>query len=195
MLNLLEQTKEKDLQILSKRAISQSDPFFIQPIRDLVLLELNSGFWIAPYATGRYLGVLTNSLQETFDIDEHKVPLAFLKSFPSSSVDGVLYAPPRSFKALREYYSGLSLEDAPSLNNSYWGNEKKEIARILKLGGKVITCSGNSGGIGEKNGFEKRKVLLVSHGSWIDDTICVVEEKVREKTPTTKVSYEKLPIF
>ena len=37
---------------------------------------------------------------------------------------------------------------------SYLGNQKKEISRIVKPNGIVITCSWNSGGIGKKYGFE-----------------------------------------
>lgn len=63
--------------------------------------------------------------------------------------------------------------------SSFWSNQKKEIARIVKKGGKVITFGWNSGGIGKSYGFEITKILLVPHGGWHNDTICVVEEKVR----------------
>ena len=56
--------------------------------------------------------------------------------------------------------------------------KKKEISRIVKRGGKVITFGWNSGGIGQKYGFEIEKILLVPHGGWHNDTICVVERKV-----------------
>ena len=54
---------------------------------------------------------------------------------------------------------------------------KKEISRILKTGGKVITFGWNSGGIGKTNGFEISRILLVPHGGWHNDTICTVEIK------------------
>lgn len=57
---------------------------------------------------------------------------------------------------------------------------KKEISRIVKIGGKVITFGWNSGGIGYKYGFEKQRVLLVPHGGWHNDTICTVELKTHE---------------
>lgn len=60
---------------------------------------------------------------------------------------------------------------------SYWSNQKKEIGRILKPGGKVITCSWNSGGIGKKYGLKIIEVLLVPHGGWHNDTIITVEER------------------
>ena len=63
--------------------------------------------------------------------------------------------------------------------SSYWGNQKKEISRIVKKDGIVITCGWNSGGIGKSNGFEIIEVLLVPHGGWHNDTIITVDKKVR----------------
>lgn len=62
---------------------------------------------------------------------------------------------------------------------SYWSKQKAEIGRIVKPGGIVITCSWNSGGIGKKYGFEIQEILLVPHGGWHNDTIVVVEKKVK----------------
>ncbi len=58
-----------------------------------------------------------------------------------------------------------------------WANQKKEIARIVKVGGKVISFGWNSGGIGKKYGFEITRILLVPHGGHHNDTIVTVEEK------------------
>ena len=48
----------------------------------------------------------------------------------------------------------------------------------LETNNKVISFGWNSGGIGKKYGFEIKKILLVAHGGWDNDTICVVEEKI-----------------
>ena len=63
--------------------------------------------------------------------------------------------------------------------SSYWSNQKKEISRIVKKNGVVITCSWNSGGIGKKYGFMIEEILLVAHGGWHNDTIIVVERKIK----------------
>lgn len=62
--------------------------------------------------------------------------------------------------------------------SSFWSNQKKEISRIVKIGGKVISFGWNSGGIGRKYGFEILKILLVPHGGSHNDTICTVEIKI-----------------
>lgn len=63
--------------------------------------------------------------------------------------------------------------------STFWSNQKKEISRIVKVGGKVISFGWNSGGIGMKYGFEIERILLVAHGGWHNDTICTVEKKVK----------------
>lgn len=64
--------------------------------------------------------------------------------------------------------------------SSYWAMQKKEIARITKKGGVVITCAWNSGGIGAGLGFEQQEILLVAHGGWHNDTIVTVERKMMD---------------
>jgi hypothetical protein len=72
--------------------------------------------------------------------------------------------------------NGLSLDNP--MNNSYWANCRKEISRIIKKNGKVISFGWNSNGIGKKYGFEITKVVLVAHGSQHNDTIATVEMKI-----------------
>ena len=60
---------------------------------------------------------------------------------------------------------------------SFWGDMKKEIQRIIKDYGTVITFGWNSGGIGKTKGFEIKEILMVAHGGWHNDTICTVEVK------------------
>lgn len=63
-------------------------------------------------------------------------------------------------------------------SSKYFSNFKKEISRITKKGGYVITCGWNSNGIGKKYGFELIEVLLVAHGGAHYDTIVTVERKL-----------------
>ena len=103
--------------------------------------------------------------------------IKYLKKIKTNSKLSLVFDPPYSQRQLKEMYhsNGLSL-DHP-MDNSYWSNCKKEIARIIKSNGKVISFGWNSGGIGKKNGFEIEKILLVNHGSQHNDTICTLEVK------------------
>lgn len=105
--------------------------------------------------------------------------LDFLRMFGSKSVDSVLYDPPYSPRQVSECYKNFGIEVTQETTRaSFWGNHKKEISRIVKRGGKVITFGWNSGGIGAKYGFKIKRILLVTHDGWHNDTIYTVEVKL-----------------
>lgn len=121
-----------------------------------------------------------NDLDTQFDIDYHLDAIDFLKMFNDNSVDMVLYDPPYSPRQVSECYRKLGKTvNMQTTQASYWSKQKKEIARIVKKDGIVITCGWNSGGIGKTNGFEIVEILLVPHGGWHNDTIVTVERKIK----------------
>lgn len=153
--------------------------FDIKPIKELIQSELTNGIWIDLFANQNKLATITNDLNPDFDTDYHMDALDFLKTFQNESVDGVLYDPPYSPRQVTECYQGVGMNvTSETTRASFWGNQKNEISRIVKPGGKVITFGWNSGGIGRKYGFEITRILLVPHGGWHNDTICTVEVKV-----------------
>lgn len=160
-------------------AMPNKNTFDIKPIKELIQSELTNGTWIDPFANQNKLATITNDLNPDFDTDYHMDALDFLKTFQNESVDGVLYDPPYSPRQVTECYQGVGMNvTSETTRASFWGNQKKEISRIVKPGGKVITFGWNSGGIGRKYGFEITRILLVPHGGWHNDTICTVEVKV-----------------
>lgn len=90
----------------------------------------------------------------------------------------MLYDPPYSPRQVSECYGNVGINVTNKMtNSSFWSNQKKEISRIVKIGGKVITFGWNTGGIGYKYGFKKERILIVPHGGWHNDTLCTVEIK------------------
>ena len=163
-----------------------SKTFTIKPIKELIKSELVEGVIIDPFANEASIRevmtdkqqYITNDLDTDYDTDYHMDALDFLKQFEDNSVDMVLYDPPYSPRQVSEVYKSLGKTvNMQTTQASYWGNQKKEIARILKPNGKVITFGWNSGGIGKTKGMEIQKILLVAHGGWHNDTICTVEIK------------------
>lgn len=61
---------------------------------------------------------------------------------------------------------------------SYWRKQKQQISCIMKKGGVCISFGWNSGGIGQKYGFESIEYMLVAHGGAHNDTIVTVERKL-----------------
>lgn len=161
-------------------AMPNKNTFDIQPIYNLIWEEIgrDKSLWIDPFANCNHIADITNDLNPAYDTDYHLDALDFLKMFDDNSVDGVLYDPPYSPRQVSECYKNFGIEVTQETTRaSFWGNQKKEISRIVKPGGKVITFGWNSGGIGAKYGFIIKRILLVAHGGWHNDTICTVEVK------------------
>lgn len=153
--------------------------FDIKPIKEIINKYLIDGIVIDPFANKNKIANITNDLDTQYDTNYHLDALDFLKMFNKNSVDMVLYDPPYSPRQVSECYKKLNMSvNMQTTQASYWTNQKKEISRIVKKGGIVITCGWNSGGIGKKYGFEIIEILLVPHGGWHNDTIVVVERKI-----------------
>ena len=130
-------------------AMPNKNTFDIKPIKKLIQEELDKDkLWIDPFANKNKLAKITNDLNPEYSTDYHLDALDFLKMFNDSSVDGILYDPPYSPRQVSECYQNFGLEiTMKTTQASFWANHKKEIARILKKGGKVRTFGWNSGGI------------------------------------------------
>ena len=154
-----------------------SNTFSIKPIYELIK-KYSYGLIIDPFANTNKLANITNDIDTNYDTNYHLDATDFLKLFDDNSVDTVLYDPPYSPRQISECYKKLGLSvNMETTQSSYWSKQKKEIGRIVKPNGIVITCGWNSGGIGKKYGFEIEEILLVPHGGWHNDTIVVVERK------------------
>ena len=166
------------MEINREWCMPNSKTFSIKPIRKLIDKHI-FGVSVDPFANDSKIATITNDLDERYDTTYHMDATDFLKSLETNSVDTVLYDPPYSPRQVAECYKNLGKTvNMQTTQASYWSDQKAEIGRIVKKGGKVITCSWNSGGIGKKYGFEIIEILLVPHGGWHNDTIVVVEEKV-----------------
>ena len=141
-------------------AMPSHQTFTIKPFKELIEKELGSEY-IDP-----------------FPYPFKQDAIEYLKTIEDSSKNYLVFDPPYSQRQLREMYDNNGLSLGNPMNNSYWGNCRKEISRIIKKNGKVISFGWNSNGIGKKYGFEIVKVVLVAHGSQHNDTIATVEIKV-----------------
>lgn len=162
-------------------AMPNSRTFCIKPIRTLIDKYIDGcELIIDPFSNDNRIAHITNDIDPERDSDFHLDAIDFLKMFSDDGVDCVLYDPPYSPRQVSECYTKLGKTvNMTTTQSSYWANQKKEISRIVKTGGVVITCGWNSGGIGKSYGFEIQEILLVAHGGWHNDTIVTVERKIR----------------
>lgn len=156
-----------------------SATFTMKPVKELIARYNNDDlFSIDPFARGACLAKVTNDLDTDFDCDYHMDALEFLQTFEDNSVDLVLFDPPYSPRQVSECYKKMGMTvNIQTTQASFWTKLKTEVARVVKVGGTVISFGWNSGGIGKKNNFEIVEILLVPHGGAHNDTICTVEVK------------------
>lgn len=154
--------------------------FSIKVIKQIIQ-KYSYGTIIDPFANQNRIANITNDIDIQYDTDYHMDATDFLEMFGDNSVDTVLYDPPYSPRQVSECYKRLGMTvNKETTQNSYWRKHREQIARIVRPRGIVISCGWNSTGMGMKYGFEKIEILLVAHGSQHNDTIVVVERKVKD---------------
>lgn len=168
-------------------AMPNSNTFSIPPITELLrsYFTIDSGKWIDPFSRNNPFrtakNLITNDLSPDTEADFHIEALDFLRTFESGTIDGVMFDPPYSPRQISECYQSVGRKvHMTDTQNSFYGDRKIEVARVLKVGGYAICFGWNSGGIGRSLGFEMVEILLVAHGGNHNDTICTVEVKVRQ---------------
>lgn len=172
-------------------AMPNGKTFTIKPIKEFVEVEVGRGGVIVdPFANTCKYGTITNDLNPEYETDYHMDALQFLKTLDSESADLVLYDPPYSITQASQLYKQYGKEKLETnvSNMKYWAEIKNEIARILKINGRVISCGWNTNGLGKGRGFEMTNVMIVNHGGSKNDTLVTLEYKVRK-------SHEQLTLF
>lgn len=162
-------------------AMPSHNTFSIKPIKELIARNITEGIWLDPFSRNSPFDsqCITNDLNTEVVADYHLEALEFLKQFDDSSVDGVLFDPPYSPRQISECYKSVGREvHMQDTQSSFYGDRKKEVARVVRKGGVVVCFGWNSGGIGKTKGFELVEVLMVAHGGAHNDTICTVERKI-----------------
>ena len=176
------------MKIERKWCMPNSITFKMKPVADLLYKEVKNGLWLDPFANERtfYKMFENNPNLEIFDNDLNPLyathfnldAVDFLKSYSNESVDGIVYDPPYSPRQVSECYKQFGYAvTSETTRSDWWTKHKKEITRIVKSGGKVISFGWNSGGIGKTNGFIIDNILLIPHGGKHNDTIITVEIK------------------
>ena len=152
--------------------------FKMKPVNDFILKHGLEGLIIDPFANRKSdYGAITNDINPESNTDFHLDALEFLRSFESNSVDYLLFDPPYSLRQIKECYDGLGIAMHQRETQTFYSDLKNEIARIMKIGGKVISFGWSSVGMGKKRGFDKNEILLVCHGGHHNDTIVLSETR------------------
>lgn len=156
--------------------------FTIKPIWKFVQRYLHgSDVSVDPYSRDTRIATLTNDLNPNTIAEYHMDAVEFMAMLVTENIvaDLVILDPPYSPRQTKECYDSIGLkmkmEDA-------WGGEIKarlhtHVDKILAPGGHVLRFGWNTNGMGKKFGYSLEEILLVSHGSDHNDTICIAERK------------------
>jgi hypothetical protein len=170
-------------------AMPNKNTFNIPPIRRLLEEEMQGGlmdYYIDLFANNSDYsfyepGVLTNDLNLCFNTDYHEEAEILGKQFKDMVFAGAILDWPYSPRQIKECYENMGLQSmlkgGKKTNSSFWSKVKDEAARIIIPGGKVFTFGWNSNGLGKSRGFITKKILMVQHGGFHNDTIYTVEIK------------------
>jgi hypothetical protein len=164
------------MKIQREWAMPSDETFTIEPISCLLDEEVNDGLWIDPFSGGKSLADITNDLNPEIESDYTMEAEKFLKNYDECSVDGVIFDPPYSNRQAKEMYDGIGSDEFDGKGN-FWSDPIKVCRKIIDVGGKFIRFGWNSVGIGDKQNFDKKRVLMVCHGGVRNDTIVTVDKK------------------
>jgi len=142
--------------------------FKIKPIRE----------WVENNSNGKVLNLFAGKIK--LDLDEYRIDIDetmiadwygdacdFIRQ-SKDKFDTIILDPPYSYRKSMEMYNGHKA--------SRFNQVKDLIPNILNENGKVITFGYHSVSMGKKRGFEQTKILLISHGGAIHDTIATIEQ-------------------
>ncbi len=141
--------------------------FSIKPIRE----------WVEKNAKGKVLNLFAGKTKLKLDelrIDSDKTMDAhtYIDAYEfvkicKNKFDTIILDPPYAYRKSMEMYNGHKA--------SKFNQIKDLIPNILNENGIVITFGYHSVSMGKKRGFVQEKILLMSHGGAIHDTIATIE--------------------
>lgn len=85
--------------------------------------------------------------------------------------DTIILDPPYNLRKSREKYNGKYIGSFTKIKN--------ELPEILSPGGLIITLGYDTVGMARCRGFEKIAICVICHNGDHNDTLCVVERKIR----------------
>jgi hypothetical protein len=134
--------------------------------------------WVESWCTGKTLNLFAG--KTLLSIDEYRVDSD--KDMPADyhgdaadfvettdmRFQTVILDPPYNLRKSREKYQGRYIGSLTKI--------KRNLPRILDIGGRIISLGYDTVGISNRNGFKKLAIVVVCHGGDHNDTLGVVEE-------------------
>jgi len=143
--------------------------------------DYNFGVSIDLFAKDCNMAHITNDLNKETKAQYHMLAIDFLKMLEIKRIhpNVVIYDPPYSLRQVKECYDsfGTGFTHKDSQNAIRWTIERDKISELQRRGDIVLSFGWSSTCMGKKRGYRILEIILCSHGSAHNDTICVIEEK------------------
>ena len=161
------------------------DTFTVRPIRDFVMRYVTEDS-CDPFARNSGIALDTNDLNTETTARYHMEAVEFLKMMAEDGrrYSTVLFDPPYSPRQISEAYQsvGLKAGTKETQNSALYRRCRDYIARMVPVGGHVLSFGWNTTGMGVDRGFDPVEILIVCHGGAHNDTLCLAERRVAEQT-------------
>lgn len=148
--------------------------------------------WVDPFAGENPLNkyFVTNDLNPDFEPDSVEEAGVFLRAFEKNSFEGGLWSPPISNRQSKEqcarFCHPAQLLPRNSVTSAdWWSTRRNALARVIKVGGYLITVANHSNGF-EKNGntvWELVEGMSISTGGMHEDLVVAVFQKFQDELP------------
>ena len=116
--------------------------------------------------------IIHNDLNPDIDSDTHYNAMEIDYFFPRSSFDTAILDPPYTMYQAVHSYDGYRCQDITRVRNA--------VDKLVRSGGIVISLGYNSTGMSHRRGYKKSALLIVNSGGSHNDTMVLVEKKVRK---------------
>lgn len=152
-----------------------------QPPKRYTFEQPKLKLWCEKWCDGKVLNLFCGKTK--LNVDEYRVDIDPLVN-PDSCMDAykfvtetkmrfdtVVFDPPYNLRKAREKYGDRYIGSATKIKN--------ELPKILNSSGIIQTYGYDSVGMSKSRGFEKVAIVLVCHGGDQNDTIGLVERKIK----------------
>ena len=151
--------------------------FEIKPIKELLTRYNVGDGWVDPFCGNSILCEYRNDHNlENKNAQYHLEADDFCKQLLGKH-KGVVFDPPYSYRQVSEHYKFCGMKASQKDTSSQFYN--RVMNAICDKADTAISFGWNSNGFGKNRGFEQIEILLIAHGGHHNDTICVVERRIK----------------
>ena len=155
--------------------------YLAQPPKRFTFEQPKLKLWCEKWCKGKTLNLFAGKTKMTCDefrVDCNKEMIAdwygdafeFVKN-TDKKFDTIIFDPPYNLRKSREKYNGNYIGSLTKIKNI--------LCRIMNDNAVIIHFGYSTVGMGKCRGFKKIAICVVCHGGDHNDTLCLVEEKLK----------------